>query len=502
MAVQFNTNGTHDTNHSNDRAVDIDITAMHTYKANLQHDDVNLYLGSINNFLFDAITGRYRKVPRPGDVEFILAGSPCQGFSNANPQGHEAEKSLRNSALVCTTISAIDFYRPKYAILENVPSMAADAKYGNQQANVSHQIMCALIGMGYQCRCLFLDAWHFGAPQTRTRLFIEIAAPGCILPDIPPGSHAHPPGTRERAVGKTAANVKWAERDLNALTSFPHVKVKDFWDDLPSIGNGHLSICIPYPDHKTYWTQNARDLQITASIPHSDCIGPVDLRAPGYTKITPADFRRPGYQYALNRHLIPEHLQFSSPALGNQNWRFMRLCGEQQTPTLTTSMNPTSRVCGNILHYREDRVMTNMEAKRVQGFLDTDVLIGTAKKAYKIIGNSVCRQVAFALGEKLAEAVRKGPKLDLNNLEKPAVEDVSREVIDGQVPRPMKFMVLIEQKKAKRVNSDMHWEHDNHTKGLRDVRMDTTVREVIDRVEVLVTRPRKRVRVTALEEDQ
>jgi len=52
--------------------------------------------------------------------------------------------------------------------------------------------------------------------------------------------------------------------------------------------------------------------------------------------------------------------------------------------------------------------MSLLEAKRLQGFFDSDVLIGRPKSAFKIIGNSVCRQVAFALGVKLAEAVRKG----------------------------------------------------------------------------------------------
>ena len=43
-------------------AVDIESVPLHAYRANLQHpDDAAMYLGSINNYLKDAITGKYSK---------------------------------------------------------------------------------------------------------------------------------------------------------------------------------------------------------------------------------------------------------------------------------------------------------------------------------------------------------------------------------------------------------------------------------------------------------
>jgi DNA (cytosine-5)-methyltransferase 1 len=379
-------------------AVDIDTHALHTYKANLPQgeDKVRLYLGSVNNFLFDVISGCGRgNMPQRGDIELILAGSPCQGFSAANPQGHEAMKSLNNSALICTTISAIDFYRPKYAILENVPAMATDRKYRGNTVNISNQLMCALIGMGYQCRCLLLDAWNFGAPQLRTRLFIEIAAPGCILPSIPQGSHAHPLDVKGRAVGKTATNIKFAERSFDDLTAFPSVELKDFWGDLPKIGNSHLGVCIPFPDHKTYWTPNARDRQIMSRIPHSDAFASSTVWG-----------RYPGYKYAFHkRQLMPEHLTPRFVPFEAQDSRFTRLSSDGLSPTITCVQAPQSRISGKTLHYDEDRALSNLEAKRAQGFFDSDVLIGKPHKAYRIIGNSVCRQVAYALGLSLKDAL-------------------------------------------------------------------------------------------------
>jgi len=492
------TNGISFIKDANSRAVDIDINAIHTYKANLDHDDVNLYFGSINNFLFDVITGRRRKLPCRGDIDFILAGSPCQGFSVANRTGHETLKSLSNSALVCTTLSAIDYYRPKYAILENVPSMASTRQYRGQSVNVSNQIMCCLIGMGYQCRCLLLDAWHFGAPQSRTRLFIEIAAPGCALPEIPYGSHAHPDNIKSRAVGKTAANLRFAERDLDILTSFPPVRLEDFWGDLPRIGNGYLGVCIPFPEHKTYWTANAKDRSIFSRIPLSEPFG------------KSRQARHPGYAEALQRGLIPKARKLKHLPSTVYDQRFVRVSANGLAPTITCYMTPSSRVSGRVVHYYEARAFTNLEAKRAQGFFDSDVLVGTASKVYRIVGNSVCRQVAFALGGKLAEAVKKGPQGSGTGKVPQHAALLSSESDKGRGHRvymdsnPAKIMVLIEKKPGTGFAREKRKDNEEIRDILKEnVRVDFSFKRTKDLVEVSMTStPRKRIRITLEESDK
>ena len=353
--------------------------------------------------------------------------------------------------------------------------------------------------MGYQCRCLLLDAWNFGAPQRRTRLFIEIAAPGCVLPEIPPGSHAHPPGMKSRAIGKTATNIKFANRDVDTLTSLPSVQAGDIWNDLPNIGNGHLGVCIPYPDHKTFWTANARDRRIAAHIPHSDSL------------VSCKDSRFPGYRWALRRNLIPKHLQPRVIPDNENDTRFSRIAADDLVPTVTTNQNPLDRNVGKTMHYNQDRVLSNLEAKRAQGFLDTDVLVGRPGKAYRIIGNSVCRQVAFALGEGLAEAVRKTPPVDKSAQKlKEAVDNVVlKNGIQGvnapkltAASQTKKVMVLITKKAAKRdfavLNGDCA-KRDQRSEG--NVHVNLAVTGGIERLEVSVTSSqRKRIRIAVDDE--
>jgi DNA (cytosine-5)-methyltransferase 1 len=108
-------------------AVDLDKAAIHTYHANLPSaSNTKLYFGSVDDLLLTAMQGNPHKdecVPLPGDVDFISAGSPCQGFSLLNPDKTN-DRSLKNQSLVASVAAYVDFYRPKYGILENVVTMA------------------------------------------------------------------------------------------------------------------------------------------------------------------------------------------------------------------------------------------------------------------------------------------------------------------------------------------------------------------------------------------
>lgn len=132
-------------------AVDLDVPALHTYRANLREPDTTqLYLGSVNNYLRDGLLGKFSAlIPPPGQVDFISAGSPCQGFSNAN-NDRDSERSLGNSSLVASVASFVDFYRPRFALLENVHGLAQDRikKKDGLPYNVFSQLLCSLVAIG------------------------------------------------------------------------------------------------------------------------------------------------------------------------------------------------------------------------------------------------------------------------------------------------------------------------------------------------------------------
>lgn len=370
-------------------AVDYFKEAIHTYRANLRAPtNIHLFCGSVNDYLSQAMNGSKSTLVAPvGSVEFISAGSPCQGFSTAN-QWKGNDQALLNVSMVASVVSFVDFYRPKYALLENVTGMAkCKAKDGDK--NVFAQVLCALVGMGYQVRSFTLDAWSFGAPQSRTRLFISIAASGLTpLPD-PPQSHSSPELTRGlRSLGRTANGLTIGRRHEN-IVPFEYVTIGEATKDLP-LNYDARTDCIRFPDHRPSRKESALNHIRISCVPRYP---------PGMNFIT-----------AKERGWMPRpQIEVSDPNPFQQNhpdksrsWK--RVLPNALIATVTTACTPQDNLCGAWVHWEACRCMTVMEVRRAQGFPDEEVIVGSPAKQWKIVGNSVARPVALALGMALRKA--------------------------------------------------------------------------------------------------
>ena len=365
-------------------AVDWNTEALHTYKANLKRDEdaVELYLGSVNDYLTQALQGKGApSVAQQGEVAVIAAGSPCQGFSLANPlKGNDG--SLINMSMVASVISYIDFYRPKYALLENVKGMAT----GTTTENMLALVISALLGMGYQVRTFALDAWNFGSPQSRSRIIVSVAAPGLKPISEPPHTHSHPEDIRSASLGSTANGLRSNSR-YTSLTPFRYISSEEATRDLPST-NARIS-CIPFPDHRT-----SRPLSTRAKIQ----IGSIP-RFPGGCNFIAAMAR--GYMPQNQIDSYPWQNKIMA-APGCTSWRRVRRGALM--PTIMTEPRPDDGTNGQCLHWDQHRLLTIMEARRAQGVPDDEVLVGLPADQWKIVGNSVARPMALALGLSLRKA--------------------------------------------------------------------------------------------------
>lgn len=72
--------------------------------------------------------------------------------------------------------------------------------------------------------------------------------------------------------------------------------------------------------------------------------------------------------------------------------------------TIVTKPSPSDAKNGRTLHWREARALTIMEARRAQGFRDHEVLLGLPSVQFRIVGNSVAKEAAVALGAVFREA--------------------------------------------------------------------------------------------------
>ena len=366
-------------------AVDYFKEAIHTYRANLTNPDkTDLFYGSVNDYLSQAMSGD-PSVAQLDGVQVISAGSPCQGFSTAN-QWRENDRALLNVSMVASVVAFVDFYRPKYALLENVTGMAK-CNASDREKNVFAQVLSALVGMGYQTQSFILDSWSFGSPQSRTRLFISIAAPGLVPLDRPPQTHSHPPSINSRSLGKSASGLTFANRHWDG-TPFPYVTIGDATKDLPLNHDGRID-CIPFPDHRPTRTM------ATVNQVRMSCV-PRFPPGMNYVKASLRGLMPPPQMEAFNWN--------AGTRIDPQGRAWKRVIQNGLIPTIITKCQPEDAYCGAWIHWDASRCMTVMEVRRAQGFPDEEVIIGTPSSQWKIIGNSVARPVAFALGMELRSA--------------------------------------------------------------------------------------------------
>ncbi|KAK4447721.1 hypothetical protein QBC34DRAFT_495826, partial [Podospora aff. communis PSN243] len=243
-------------------ANDIWDKAIHTYMANSLHKEAHPFLGSVDDLLRKAMAGDYSEtVPRPGEVDFISAGSPCPGFSLLTPD-KTTLRQIKNQSLVASFAAFVDFYRPKYGVLENVMGIVPRSK--EEDENVLSQLFCALVGMGYQTQVILGDAWSHGAPQTRTRVFLYFAKPGLRLPNAPLLSHSQHPESRSRALGMLCTGEPFVQR-IFGPTAFKYVTAAEATADLPPVHDARVDACVDFPDHRVSFSYTIpRQFEIAA----------------------------------------------------------------------------------------------------------------------------------------------------------------------------------------------------------------------------------------------
>ena len=284
--------------------------------------------------------------------------------------------------MIASVVAFVDIYRPKYAFLENVKGMA----YGPETNNVLAHVISALVGMGYQTRTFALDAWNYGSAQSRSRIFISIAAPGLTPVLEPPHTHSHPENVVSASLGKLPNGLRFNSR-YSSQTPFNYVTAEEAMRDLPAT-DGRIS-CLAFPDHRmSIYLSNLHRIQI-ASIP----------RFPrGNTFVLAV---KEGYMPQAQIDAFDWSSSIKS-SLSARGWQ--RVKRGTLVPTIMTEARPSDGINGTVLHWDDERLLTVMEVRRAQGFLDEEVLLGLPREQWKIVGNSVARSVALALGVSLREA--------------------------------------------------------------------------------------------------
>ncbi|KAJ7024401.1 S-adenosyl-L-methionine-dependent methyltransferase [Mycena alexandri] len=392
-------------------------------------------------------------VPRPLKPKTpnmtIVAGLPCQSHSGLN-MFRKAED--RKSNLILTAASYVDFFRPDFFFLENVPGflrynlLAEQAgRYrveGGVEMGGLKLLIRALLDMRYQIRFSLLQAGNYGAPQNRVRFFLIAARHGLPLPAMPQPTHDfevtnqlrmklpynHRPQvapirtTRGRAA-HAGVSIEDAIGDL-PLFDWKHPDPKNASADLRKLQRERkqagipVLACVRDEAHcgfqgvvayrhgpKTSFQREARERPVVDMQHYTRCLLPKTVeRVVTIPLEAGANFRS-----------LPPSLaewQFFNPvsAVGRNRYRgslYGRLDSNGSFPTTVTNMHPTAKQ-SKVLHPECLRMLTVREFARSQGFPDWFVFVSINDNVvtlHRQIGNAVPWQVSRALGRELRVAL-------------------------------------------------------------------------------------------------
>ncbi|MDE2588602.1 MAG: DNA cytosine methyltransferase, partial [Patescibacteria group bacterium] len=162
-------------------ALDIFDSGLETYRKNftkVRPENIVCADASKNN-----VVERFQNTTslKKGDVDVIIGGPPCQGFSNVGrvkiaslvKSGHRNGRSTnarfiddKRNHLYKSFIRFVDWFKPKAVVMENVPGMMS-----YKDGIVVEQIKDDFRRLGYRnVDSRVLNAVDYGVPQSRKRI--------------------------------------------------------------------------------------------------------------------------------------------------------------------------------------------------------------------------------------------------------------------------------------------------------------------------------------------
>jgi len=311
------------------------------------------------------------------EVDLIIGGPPCQGFSTARQSsGSNSGSRLIEDPrreLYKTFLDFVKFFKPKVFVIENVLGIKK-----SQNGIYFTKIQDEARKIGYRVSAIQVNAWEFGVPQKRMRqLFIgTLTDLPIFIPDF--------------YIKKTHS-----ENPVETVL-LPLVTLGEAIEDLPELGAGderveqeydlklrnkYLKKYTGYYLNQILEIGNAEKLTWHCSRPHSER----DLR----------DFARLREGETCGRALARGvEMEFPYDKASFKD-RYTRQSRTSLCSTIVAHMRADGLM---FIHPTQVRSLTPREAARVQSFPDTFQFFGSRTNVFVQIGNAVPPLIGKAVG--------------------------------------------------------------------------------------------------------
>lgn len=303
---------------------------------------------------------------KPGELDLLVGGPPCQSFSTAGKRGTIQDP---RGTLLWQYLRFVEAMRPRFFLMENVRGLLSaairhrkiaerpdkggdqldeDEKPGSVVRQFAQELQ-SIPGGGYHMECFEVNAVNYGAPQLRERAIFIGNRFGDVV-DFPDPTH----GPAD-------------ERQASQLFEPPKLKP---WRTLGDA------------------IQRIRD--------KSPVMMDFSPRKKGYLAMVP-----PGSNW---RSLPVEHQKESMGrawfAKGGRSGWWRRLSFDLPCPTLVTMPNHASTA---LCHPTEVRALTLKEYAAIQEFPPDWEFFGTPGEQYAQVGNAVPVRLGTVAGEVIAK---------------------------------------------------------------------------------------------------
>ena len=324
---------------------------------------------------------------RPGDIDVIVGGPPCQGFSTVGRVmiGSLVRKGMRTGRsknprfiddprnnLYKSFVKFVKHFKPKAVVMENVPGMMS-----YKDGDVADQIRKDLVACGYtNTQFQILNAENFGVPQKRRRIiFIGTRAGGKIAwPDI---THLEVRDGQKRLDDGMASPVTVGDAfaDLPPL-NLPERGAK-MKDEVAEYAKRAISASQKYVrgdsaelhNHITRWHRD-KDVEIF-------------------------NYMKQGMKWKDLPDRYRKLIGYDDSSF-NDKWK--RLVLDEPSWTVVSHLSKDGYM---YIHPTESRTISVREAARLQSFPDSFVFHGSRSSQFKQIGNAVPPLLARAIAKKV-----------------------------------------------------------------------------------------------------
>jgi DNA (cytosine-5)-methyltransferase 1 len=308
---------------------------------------------------------------RKGELDVLVGGPPCQGFSINAPDRFISDP--RNK-LFKDYVRFLEEFEPKTFLFENVPGLLSlgDGK-------VLDRIVSEFVRLDYHVSVKILFAAHYGVPQERWRLILLGSRFGEIAPPEP--THYAKGRANFRSAGLT---FRLTESDHTKLK--PAVTVGEAIADLPRLEMGEGAETIGYTVGPV--SEYSQRMRNPAGVTYNHYAAKLSKQnAERMRHVAPG-----GSWRDIPHHLLPKGMQRARKS--DHTKRYGRLRNDGLAGTVLTKCDPH---WGTVFLPDQNRSLTVREAARFQSFPDTYMFKGSRVSQYEQVGNAVPVLMAKAI---------------------------------------------------------------------------------------------------------